>query len=94
MALGLNDFNGGKSTTPAIGRGGPQKSRLSWAKKSFNFQGPLLPEALEMDLLPSKSLRPTKLDIFGPTILSKLSSTNENLSCQLWKEFSKNMKYF
>ncbi len=51
MALGLNDFDAGKSITRAIGNGG-------WAQKSLDFQGPPLPMALEVNFPASKSLRP------------------------------------
>ncbi len=39
MALGLNDFDAGKSITRAIGRGGPE---------NLDFFGPKM--ALEMDI--------------------------------------------
>ncbi len=62
MALGLDDFDEGKSITQAIGRGRPWKSdflspngtQLACcyfrAQKSLNFQGPTLPVSPEIDL--------------------------------------------
>jgi hypothetical protein len=61
MALGLNDFDAGKSITPLLDFFGPNDTRFARchfrAQKSLDFQGPPLPMALEMDIPASKSLR-------------------------------------
>jgi hypothetical protein len=59
----LYDFDGGKSITRAISTFlGPNDTRFARghfrAYKNLDFQGPLLPMALEMDFPPSNSLRP------------------------------------
>ncbi len=66
MALELNDFDGGKSITRARGPGnldvfGPEMATSEVnAQLSIDFQGPPLPVALQVDLPPSKLLRPVQ----------------------------------